>query len=254
MVSAHLKWPCGQDLKPCSPHGRQVNGSVVSTMKLRSDSGPKPKSGTVEQKMAVTGALTAEARCRGAESFTKFMLACCINAADSRKLNSPDRFITPGCFALDGVGILPVRWCPQEIHRIQSGPELINECYPFFLWKLFGKPYRRRSNADIRNRTVSALAVFRDGLLIGLRRVQSRFRRMFVRYLLDQCVVSLYLVDALCKKMFFTSCKKHRQGIFVKPDRYPGPGKSSDQSRTGKPVNVDHIIVTCRTHLPNELQ
>jgi hypothetical protein len=35
-----------------------------------SERGPKPKAGTVEQKIAVTGAFTAEARWSGAESFT----------------------------------------------------------------------------------------------------------------------------------------------------------------------------------------
>jgi len=39
-------------------------------MMLLSDKGPKPNSGTVEQKNAVTGALTADARWSGAESFT----------------------------------------------------------------------------------------------------------------------------------------------------------------------------------------
>jgi hypothetical protein len=35
-----------------------------------SESGPKPNSGTVEQKNALTGALLAEAKCKGPESLT----------------------------------------------------------------------------------------------------------------------------------------------------------------------------------------
>jgi len=50
-----------------------------------SDNGPKPKAGTVEQYIAATGALTAEAKCKGAESLTKFIRAFFMSAADSRK-------------------------------------------------------------------------------------------------------------------------------------------------------------------------
>lgn len=35
-----------------------------------SDNGPKPKLGEVEQKKTLTGAFTADAKWRGAESFT----------------------------------------------------------------------------------------------------------------------------------------------------------------------------------------
>jgi hypothetical protein len=54
-----------------------------------SDKGPNPNAGTVEQKNAVTLALTAEAKCKGPESFTKFILASRISAADSKKFNFP---------------------------------------------------------------------------------------------------------------------------------------------------------------------
>lgn len=52
-----------------------------------SESGPNPKDGTVEQKTAVTGAFIAEAKCMGAESLTKFILAPFMSAADSKKLS-----------------------------------------------------------------------------------------------------------------------------------------------------------------------
>lgn len=70
MVRAHLKCCCGQALCPCNPQGRQFKFSVVSITNDLSDKGVKPKAGTVEQKTAVTGAFTADAKCRGAESFT----------------------------------------------------------------------------------------------------------------------------------------------------------------------------------------
>ena len=88
----HLKCPFGQLAYPCKPHGRQSSISDVSKTKETSDKGPKPKAGTVEQYIAATGALTAEAKCKGAESFTKFIRAFFINAADSKKDNWPARF------------------------------------------------------------------------------------------------------------------------------------------------------------------
>ena len=50
---------------PCKPQGRQSSFSVVSKTKDSSDKGPNPKAGTVEQNIAATGALTAEAKCKG---------------------------------------------------------------------------------------------------------------------------------------------------------------------------------------------
>ena len=70
MVSAHLKCCCGQLACPCSPQGLQGKGMAVSTTKRISLKGPKPNEGSVEQYTAVTGALTDEAKCMGAESFT----------------------------------------------------------------------------------------------------------------------------------------------------------------------------------------
>jgi hypothetical protein len=67
---AHLKCPFGQARCPCNPHGRQSSFSAVSTTRPFSRSGPKPKAGTVLQKMAVTGAFMALAMCKGALSFT----------------------------------------------------------------------------------------------------------------------------------------------------------------------------------------
>ena len=67
---AHLKCPFGQALCPCNPQGRQSSCSLVSTTRPFSRSGPKPKAGTVLQKMAVTGAFIALAICKGALSFT----------------------------------------------------------------------------------------------------------------------------------------------------------------------------------------
>ena len=78
----HLKWPFGQLLYPCKPQGRQSSFSVVSKTNDLSDTGPKPKAGTVEQNIAATGAFMAEAKCKGAESLTKFMCAFFITAAD----------------------------------------------------------------------------------------------------------------------------------------------------------------------------
>ena len=69
IVRAHLKCPLGQALYPCNPQGRQSRATFVSTINDLSDKGPKPKAGMVEQKTAVTGALTADAMCIGAESF-----------------------------------------------------------------------------------------------------------------------------------------------------------------------------------------
>ena len=69
-MSAHLKCPFGQRLNPCNPQGLQDNNSVVSIVLDIDDNGPKPNAGTVEQKTAVTGASIAEAKCKGAESFT----------------------------------------------------------------------------------------------------------------------------------------------------------------------------------------
>jgi len=85
----HLKWPLGHCLYPCKPQGRQSSFSVVSKTKDSSDKGPNPKAGTVEQNIAATGALTAEAKCKGAESLTKFMRAFFIKAADSRNDSWP---------------------------------------------------------------------------------------------------------------------------------------------------------------------
>ena len=70
MFNAHLKCPFGQALYPCNPHGRQSNFSFVSTTRPLALSGPKPKEGTVLQKIAVTGAFMALAMCKGALSFT----------------------------------------------------------------------------------------------------------------------------------------------------------------------------------------
>lgn len=92
MDKAHLKCFSGHDLNPCNPHGLQLRCTVVSTINEDDDFGPNPKAGTVEQNMLVTGALTAEAKCCGAESFTKFMRAFCINEADSINVNFPQRF------------------------------------------------------------------------------------------------------------------------------------------------------------------
>ena len=90
----HLKCPSGHAFRPCVPHGLQVSLSLVSTTKDFSDSGVKPKSGIVEPKIAVTGAFIAEARCRGDESFTKFILACFMKCADASKSNFPARLKT----------------------------------------------------------------------------------------------------------------------------------------------------------------
>ena len=70
ILYAQLKCPNGQAFNPCNPQGRHASGSLISTIKLFSDKGPKPNEGSVEQYTAVTGALTAEAKCIGAESFT----------------------------------------------------------------------------------------------------------------------------------------------------------------------------------------
>jgi hypothetical protein len=52
-----------------------------------SDSGPKPNSGTVEQKKALTGALVADAKCKGPESLTKLCCAPAMSAADCKSVN-----------------------------------------------------------------------------------------------------------------------------------------------------------------------
>ena len=70
MVFPQLKWPLGQDLYPCIPQGLQDNISVLSIVTDRSDKGPNPKAGVVEQKKAVTGAFIAEQICKGPESLT----------------------------------------------------------------------------------------------------------------------------------------------------------------------------------------
>ena len=97
----HLKWPFGQLAYPCKPQGRQSSFSVVSKTNEISDKGPKPNAGTVEQYIAATGALTADAKCNGAESLTKFMRAFFISAADSRKDNWPARI------SIDDLASLP---------------------------------------------------------------------------------------------------------------------------------------------------
>jgi hypothetical protein len=89
---AHLKCFSGHDLKPCKPQGRHERISSVSITTESSESGPNPKAGTVEQNIEVKGALTAEAKCCGAESFTKFIAASFISAADYKKENLPLRF------------------------------------------------------------------------------------------------------------------------------------------------------------------
>ncbi len=93
MVRAHLKCFSGHDLKPCNPQGLQLSVSTVSIIAEFSESGPKPKAGTVEQKIAVTGAFIAEAKCCGAESFTKFIAASRIRAADCINVSLPDKLI-----------------------------------------------------------------------------------------------------------------------------------------------------------------
>jgi hypothetical protein len=67
---AQAKWPSGQAFFPCKPQGRQAKFSVVSMQCALSESGPKPNAGTVLQYTAQTEALTEEAKCIGAESFT----------------------------------------------------------------------------------------------------------------------------------------------------------------------------------------
>ena len=52
------------------PQGLQESCCLVSTINDLADNGPNPNAGMVEQKIATTGALTAEAKCIGAESFT----------------------------------------------------------------------------------------------------------------------------------------------------------------------------------------
>ena len=70
MLWPQLKCPSGQAFFPCRPQGLQAKGSSVSTINCVSDNGPYPNAGMVEQYMAATGALVAEAKCIGAESFT----------------------------------------------------------------------------------------------------------------------------------------------------------------------------------------
>ena len=90
---AHLKWPCGQDLYPCNPQGRQLS-PFTSIMVCCMDRGPNPNAGTVLQKNAVTGASMDEQMCKGAESLTKFMAAVFMSAAVWRKLKAPARLTT----------------------------------------------------------------------------------------------------------------------------------------------------------------
>ena len=63
----HPACPCQQNLAPCGAHGRQARSR--SRTVSRSPSGPKPKSRTVEPKMATTGTPSATARCMIPESF-----------------------------------------------------------------------------------------------------------------------------------------------------------------------------------------
>ena len=63
MPKPHLKCCNGHSFLPCNPQGLQGSASFVSTIKDLSDNGVKPNAGTVEQKMAVTGAFTADAKC-----------------------------------------------------------------------------------------------------------------------------------------------------------------------------------------------
>ena len=65
----HLKWPSGQAFRPCNPQGRQGR-FLTSIIVVFEDNGPKPNSGIVEQKKAVTAASTLDAKCKGALSFT----------------------------------------------------------------------------------------------------------------------------------------------------------------------------------------
>jgi hypothetical protein len=66
----HSKCPFGQALYPCNPQGLQANVDSLWAMMALSDNGPNPNSGMVEQKNAVTGALVAEHKWSGPESFT----------------------------------------------------------------------------------------------------------------------------------------------------------------------------------------
>ena len=87
----HSKCSCLHFFAPCNPQGLHFGCGVASTTRLSSLSGVNPKSWVVEQKTAVTGALTDVQRCKGAESFVKFILASRISAADCKRVNSPDR-------------------------------------------------------------------------------------------------------------------------------------------------------------------
>lgn len=82
MFLLHAKCPFLHCFDPWSPQGLQSGVGSASITKELSLRGVKPKSGVVEQKTAVTGALTEVQRCRGAESLVKFILASRISAAD----------------------------------------------------------------------------------------------------------------------------------------------------------------------------
>ena len=87
----HSKCSCLHFFAPCNPQGLHFGCGVASTTRLSSLSGVNPKSWVVEQKTAVTGALTDVQRCKGDESFVKFILASRIRAADCKRVNLPDR-------------------------------------------------------------------------------------------------------------------------------------------------------------------
>lgn len=91
MPVQQAKVPVLHFFAPCSPQGLQAGRGSASMTRLSLLKGPKPKSGVVEQNTAVTGASTAEQRCRGAESQTKFIFAPCMSAALSKRDNSPQR-------------------------------------------------------------------------------------------------------------------------------------------------------------------
>lgn len=87
----HSKCSCLHFFAPCRPHGLHFGLGVASTTKESSLRGVNPKLVLVEQNTAVTGALTEVQRCRGAESFVKFILASRIRAADCKRVSLPDR-------------------------------------------------------------------------------------------------------------------------------------------------------------------
>ena len=95
---AHLKCPLGQAWYPWSPQGLQSRVWFTSITLEFSESGPNPNWGTVELKIAVTGAFVDEAKCSGAESLTKFIFASCINDTDSKGFSFPAKLTTSTLF------------------------------------------------------------------------------------------------------------------------------------------------------------